>query len=207
MKFDSTNDTLANHFLKFDKSIRDLRSTGATLKETDIVCHLLLTMPNEYEVVITALETLSKEDLTLNFVQNRLLEEELKRRSTGVTKKKGDSFNTMAFLSTRSFSKEGWNNKNKNGKFPFKCHKCGLIGHKKVDSRTQSENFRKNVSSKANIASKQFENLCKDEEESESLCFLATRNYTSESSISYFLDSGATEHLVCTKVFKLMSKN
>ncbi|KAF2888791.1 hypothetical protein ILUMI_17382 [Ignelater luminosus] len=67
MKFDSTNDTLANHFLKFDNSIRDLRSTGATLEEIDIVCHLLLTMPNEYEVVVTALETLLKEDLMLNF--------------------------------------------------------------------------------------------------------------------------------------------
>ncbi|KAF2895226.1 hypothetical protein ILUMI_10949 [Ignelater luminosus] len=134
MKFDSTNDTLANHFLKFDKSIRDLRSTGATLEETDIVCHLLLTMPNEYEVVVTALETLSKQDLTLNFVKNRLLEEE------------------------------------------------------------------KNVSNKVNIASKQFENLCKNEEESKSLCFTATTNYESESSISYFLDSGATKHLVCTNV-------
>ncbi|KAF2894016.1 hypothetical protein ILUMI_12156, partial [Ignelater luminosus] len=107
MKSDSTNDTLANHFLKFDKSIRDLRSTGATLEETDIVCHLLLTMPNEYEVVVTALETLSKKDLTLNFVKNQLLEEELKRKSTGVTKKEGDSFNTMTFPSTRNFSEEG----------------------------------------------------------------------------------------------------
>ncbi|KAF2886763.1 hypothetical protein ILUMI_19411, partial [Ignelater luminosus] len=148
-------------------------------------------MPNEYEVVVTALETLSKEDLMLNFVKSRLLEEELKRRSTGVT----FTFNTMAFPSTRRFSKEGWNNKNKNGKFPFKCYKCGLIGYKKVDCRTKSENFKKNVSSKTNITSKQFENLCKDEEESESLCFSATTNYESESSISYFLDSGATEHL------------
>ncbi|KAF2888943.1 hypothetical protein ILUMI_17230 [Ignelater luminosus] len=106
MKFDSTNDTLANHFLKFDKSIRDLRSTGATLEEIDIVCHLLLTMPNEYEVVVTALETLSKEDLKLNFLKNLLLKEELKRRSTGVTKKEGDSYNTMAFPSTRNFSRE-----------------------------------------------------------------------------------------------------
>ncbi|KAF2902636.1 hypothetical protein ILUMI_03551 [Ignelater luminosus] len=183
MKFDSTNDTWANDFLKFDKSIRDLKSTGATLEETDIMCHLLLTMPNEYEVVVTALETLSKEDLTLNVVKDRLLEEELKRRSTGVTKKEGDSFNTMAFPSTRKFSKEGWKNKNKNGKFP-----------------TKSEDFRKNVSNKANIASKQFENVCKDEEESKSLCFSATTNYKSESSISYVLDSGATEHLVCTNV-------
>ncbi|KAF2885031.1 hypothetical protein ILUMI_21147 [Ignelater luminosus] len=118
----------------------------------------------------------------------------------GVTKKKGDSFNTMAFPSTRKFPKEGWKNKNKNGKFSFKCHKCGLIGHRKVDCRTKSENFRKNVSNKANIASKQFENLCKDEEESENLCFSATTDYESDSSISYFLDSGATEHLVCTNV-------
>ncbi|KAF2879516.1 hypothetical protein ILUMI_26658 [Ignelater luminosus] len=133
---------------------------------------------NSYEfwssLWVTALEALSKEDLTLNVVKNGLLEEELKRRSTGVTKKKDDSFNTMAFPSTRKFSKE--------------------------DRRTKSENFRKNVSSKANIASKQFESLCKDEEESESLCFAATTNYASESSISYFLDSEATEHLVCTNV-------
>ncbi|KAF2894163.1 hypothetical protein ILUMI_12017 [Ignelater luminosus] len=32
------------------------------------------------------------------------------------------------------------------------------------------------------------------------VCFSATTNYESESSISYFLDSGATEHLVCTNV-------
>ncbi|KAF2889053.1 hypothetical protein ILUMI_17120 [Ignelater luminosus] len=88
IKFESTNDTLGNYFLEFDKSITDLRSTGATLEETDIVRHLLLTMPNEYEGVTTALQTLSKEDLTFNFVKNRLLEEELKRRSNGVTKKK-----------------------------------------------------------------------------------------------------------------------
>ncbi|KAF2900603.1 hypothetical protein ILUMI_05588 [Ignelater luminosus] len=95
-------------------------------------------MPNEYEVVVTAFETLSKEDLTLNFVKNRLSEEELKRRSTGVTKNKGDSFNTMTFPSTKNFLKENWKNKNKNG--------------------TKSENSKKNVS-----------------------------------------NSGATEHLVCTK--------
>ncbi|KAF2886938.1 hypothetical protein ILUMI_19234 [Ignelater luminosus] len=152
-------------------------------------------MPNKYELVVTALETLLK-DLTLNFVKNRLLEEEMKTRSTGVTKKKGDLFN-MVFSSRRNFPKEDWNNKNKNRKFPFKCHKCELIGYKKVDCRTRTENFRKNVSSKAKIASKQFENLCKDEEESKSLCISATTNYESES--SYFLDSGVTEHCVVAR--------
>lgn len=74
MKFDTANDNLANHFLKFDKLIRKLKSTGATLEESDIVCHLLLTMPTEYNTVVTALETMSTELLTLNFVKTRLLQ-------------------------------------------------------------------------------------------------------------------------------------
>lgn len=41
MKFNATNDTLFNHFVNFDKLVRDLRSTGATLEESDVVCHLL----------------------------------------------------------------------------------------------------------------------------------------------------------------------
>lgn len=53
IKFDIANDTLANHFLKFDKLIRELKSTGATLEEPDVVCHLLLTMPTEYNTVVT----------------------------------------------------------------------------------------------------------------------------------------------------------
>ncbi|KMQ83135.1 copia protein [Lasius niger] len=44
MKY-STSETMGNHFLKFDKLIRELRSTGAKLEDTDVVCHLLLTMP------------------------------------------------------------------------------------------------------------------------------------------------------------------
>jgi len=80
MKFNANNDLLVNHFLKFDKLIRDLRSTGATVEESDIVCHLLLTMPSEYEVVVTAIETLSMKDLTLSFVKNRLLDEESKQK-------------------------------------------------------------------------------------------------------------------------------
>ena len=40
-------------------------------------------MPAEYEVVVTALETLSLEKLTLAFVENRLLDEESKRKETG----------------------------------------------------------------------------------------------------------------------------
>lgn len=78
MKFNTANDNLTNHFLRFDKLIRELKSRSATLEESDIVCHLLLTMPTEYNTVVTALETMFTELLTLNFVKIRLLDEESK---------------------------------------------------------------------------------------------------------------------------------
>lgn len=58
MKY-SMSETMGDHFLKFDKLIREFRSTGAKLEDTDVVYHLLLTMPKEYDVVVTAIETLS----------------------------------------------------------------------------------------------------------------------------------------------------
>ena len=80
MRFNPQKETLANHFLVFDKLIRELKSTGATVEETDIVCHLLLTMPHEYESVVTAIETLSMNDLKISFVKNRLLDQEAKTK-------------------------------------------------------------------------------------------------------------------------------
>lgn len=41
----ATTETMASHFLKFDRLVRELKSTGANLDEANIVCHLLLTMP------------------------------------------------------------------------------------------------------------------------------------------------------------------
>jgi len=74
------NDTnLEAHFIKFDELIRQLKSAGAKLEKEDIVCHLLLTMPETYNNVVTAIETLSIEKLTIEFVKGRLLDEEAKK--------------------------------------------------------------------------------------------------------------------------------
>lgn len=96
MKLDSAVTGMASHFLKFDRTVRELRSTGATLEESDVVCHLLLTMPAEYDMVVTALETLSSEELTLSFVKNRLLDEESKREGNR-TKTKNEVESSTVF--------------------------------------------------------------------------------------------------------------
>lgn len=76
-------ETMEQHFQKFEKLTRQLKATGGKIEEIGIICHLLLSMPPEYTVVCTAIETMSTEHLSLNFVKNRLLDEESKRMLQG----------------------------------------------------------------------------------------------------------------------------
>ncbi|KAJ8894223.1 hypothetical protein PR048_006835 [Dryococelus australis] len=57
---------LEDHFLRFDGLVRDLENAGAKMDDTDKICHLLLTMGDKFNTVITAIETM-KQDLTMEF--------------------------------------------------------------------------------------------------------------------------------------------
>lgn len=198
MKFDAINDTLVNHFLKFDKLIRDLRSTGATVEEMDIVCHLLLTMPVEYNVVVTAIETLSMKDLTLSFVKNRLLDEESKRKGIARKIKNNDTPPPTAFQ-TQQYHKKGSSEasktKNQQGtlgnSFSFTCHRCGKPGHKRANCRVKLRNKNSGNSNSVNVA---------NAKEEDGICFSATSVDQSANNINWFLDSGATEHLINSRI-------
>ncbi|KAG5867227.1 hypothetical protein JTB14_008186 [Gonioctena quinquepunctata] len=72
------NEKLEDHFLIFDTLIRDLESADSKLEEEDKVCHLLLSLNEEFESVITAIETMSSTTVSMDFVKSRLLDEELK---------------------------------------------------------------------------------------------------------------------------------
>lgn len=72
--------TLQQHFLRFDKLVREYRATDAVLEEIDVICHLLLTLGSSYATVVTAIETMPEENLSLEFVKCRLLDEETKRK-------------------------------------------------------------------------------------------------------------------------------
>lgn len=79
MKFNEVND-ISDHFLEFDRTIRELISSGANLEDLDIVCHLLITLPNTYDALVTAIETMDQSLITLDFVKGRLIDEYNKRK-------------------------------------------------------------------------------------------------------------------------------
>ena len=79
MKF--SGGELQDHFVQVELLLRELEALGTKLDDTDKACYLLLTMPERFNVVITALETLNK-TITFDFVKNRLLDAEMKLKET-----------------------------------------------------------------------------------------------------------------------------
>lgn len=110
------NESLQNHFLNFENLVTQLEAAGCTLDENDKVCHLLLTLPEDYETVVTTIETMSSgDDLTLESVKAKLLDAEIKIKGKEVPTPES------SFLIT--------------------CFKCGRTGHKANKcNNNQSEN-------------------------------------------------------------------
>lgn len=132
--------TLQQHFLAFDKVVREYRATGATLDDLDVVCHLLLTLSPSYAGVVTALETMPEENLSIEFVKCRLLDEETKRRGAEMVSVSSVSNGSdAAFFGTK--------------KKQLKCFGCKKEGHRVFECPEKKKRaLNKKNSSKANVA-------------------------------------------------------
>lgn len=78
IKYSEVN-PLIEHLNRMEQIFTELEEAESNLSEEERVNYILLSMPKTYEGIITALETVK--DLKLDFVKNRLLGEEEKRRS------------------------------------------------------------------------------------------------------------------------------
>lgn len=72
------NQKLEGHFQKFNALIRELESMESKLDEEDKVCHLLLTLDEDNEAVITANEL---KNINRVCAKSRLLDQELKPKT------------------------------------------------------------------------------------------------------------------------------
>lgn len=126
MKYNDTEEMI-KHFLKFDKKIRELKSTGTNLEELDIVVHLLITLPKSYDNLVTALETMDQKNLSVEFVKSRLLDEYNKRKGLGESTGSKSSNEGSTAMQARCSS--------------VICYKCGKAGHIKAHCRAKKGKY------------------------------------------------------------------
>ncbi|KMQ83238.1 copia protein [Lasius niger] len=190
--------SLEKHFLKFEETVRELKTVGAKLEEMDIVCHLLLTLPKDYDAIVTALETLEVEKLTLEFVKGKLLDQEIKNQNQQETVSSDASAAVSSNLKNTirdNHNKQQSNQRNSRTSNNsttslreatlFKCHNCGKAGYKRSECTWRKQANQTNLDKS---------------EKGQHITFLAmalqSMLKTGETTMRLYIDSGATDHMV-----------
>ena len=99
-----------------------LEAVDDMIAEKDLVIILISSLPDEYNYLITALETIAEEKLTWNYVRDRLINEHDKLHVGETKVEKGES-SQEALISKRIPEQKKHDIKN------FKCHYCKKKGH------------------------------------------------------------------------------
>lgn len=77
----SENDDMESHLKAMLNSVDQLAALGETSKVKMIIALLLCSLPESYSTLITALETRSENELTIELVKGKLLNEDRRRKN------------------------------------------------------------------------------------------------------------------------------
>lgn len=210
------NTPLSKHFLMIDELFAELSAAGAKLQEADKISHLFITLPSSYDGIVTAIETLAEDNLTLAFVKTRLLDHEVKlaaeNRDTSLkvlhvetrtsTFKNKPNLGTSNFKFNKNFnhgSKQKYKPNKKTNNNNIKCYHCGRKGHTindcfyyKRGNLNKNNNYNKKI-----VQTAQSNEPSTANNESSSFAFMAGVNIlTNGSNLSFLLDSGASDHII-----------
>lgn len=213
------NQTLVEHFTAFDDVITELISAGANVDEMDQIQHLLLTLPPNYDGIITALETLNETNLNLAFVKIRLLDYEIKLKNqdsttvlftnkeqqrTQSTSKRPYQQNYYKRSRQQTYGQQygSFNNKYKkiHGKSPYKfvkkCSHCNRPGHLQRDCFHYKKMIEKQQEASRPTT---LQAVQQSGHSNNNFAFMLGISKPCESDnkeIMFVLDSGASDHIV-----------
>lgn len=101
------NESVEKFISDFDEIVRQLKSAGEEIKDQDLICNLLLSLPKSYETMVTVIENIP--NVTYGDVKSKLLGEYEKRKLSGDVS--GVQQSSTAFMSDKG------------------CYRCGEVGH------------------------------------------------------------------------------
>lgn len=187
-----------NVFLtEFEQTVCELKAAGGVIQDNEVISQLLSAMPETFQAVTTAIDIMFCQEesrVTLDFVKNKLLMEEARQA------KNTEKTDNVAFAGYRNkkWVKKPTGNASTSGSFPFKCHNCGEIGHK----RYQCPKLKKKSDERqANVTEGESSDGQGQENEVTFLTASSCEGVVCQSKldmkeIRFVVDSGATHHLL-----------
>lgn len=173
-------DSAQEHIRVMTELFDALSIAGETISEEDRVVYLLASLPETYNVLVTALEA-HADVPKLEVVTERILHQERKSNDRG-----GASATGEGALTSRGFSRQ---------KSKVKCHHCGKLGHiKKFCRKLKAEKEKSEGSEKAAVSA------VKEDSDSESSVLISVADQALSVSspneqCAWIVDSGATSHM------------
>ena len=174
-------DSVHNHIKLMTETFDELSVIGDSLYEEDREVHLLASLPESYDMLVTALEA-SQDVPKWALVTERLLYEENKMRE-----KQTGGAESKAMTSKQHINKKG-----------PKCFHCGKFGHLKRNCRLLGEDSKESVKRdypKKNAFLTKVERSCSKNEDVVGLFAHHALTTINNEKSSWIVDSGATCHM------------
>ena len=187
----SEGGNMEKHLIQMQDLIDQLASLGETLAEQLTVALFLSSLPESYRTLITALETRPEDDLTIELVKNKLLEEYARRNNNS-----GDTYSSeQKALKANEGHGKAAASANPVMHKPITCFFCKKPNHVKKECRKYIEWKRKNPDHKAKTVTEYVHAADDDELD---LCFRACGTVLTD---AWCIDSGATSHMCNSREF------
>jgi len=175
---------MENHLAEMENLIDQLTSLGEQLAEHLSVAFFLSSLPESYGTLITALETRPEEDLTIELVKSKLLEESKRRYNSSSTHVE------QQLKALKVIKKEV------KPKVSLTCFFCKKPNHIKKECRKYIEWKRRNPDHTVKTL---MENVAEERQGENSTLDSCFQTCNTENSLSWHIDSGATAHMCSNK--------
>ena len=176
------------HLRLMKENVDKLAALGAVVAEEEQVVALLISLPPSYGNLVTALET-KGDDLTLEFVKQSIINEELKRqanKSQRATEPNDDS-------ALHAFKQD---------RIPFtgECFKCHKIGHKGFECRGSGGRGRGGRGRNSRFQRGHSAKTAEDQSGPSSDLFLMTTGFVATGKTEpWVMDSGCSRHMTFSR--------
>lgn len=181
-------ESVTNHIKSMTEVFSELAVIGAPMEDEDKVVTLLASLPESYNVLVTALEA-NAEVPKMEVVTERLLHEERKIQARNSETHRGGEENVMTVRHKFRQQKR------------IECYNCHNYGHlarncPENDNKSRIEKEKeKKTKHKANKAEAKWHSYNSSSDESAGLIAQHALSITRESSNDWIVDSGATCHM------------